>query len=232
MVKSFVQALCLMAVARCAVAMPYDYDDLPFFGVQDDVSSEWPFSALIRESPFEYHRREAAAIGEAASRTLPPCATETPTGWGPTISPDTAAAFSAFSMFKSNATTYGVSNSSFLISVVNDNDAFEYSGNTYLGWINQPMYSPYNCQQACNALNATGVKCNTYNTYYLRSPTTTPSLDTSCPNPPSMTTIVCALWKNKLYPWDGINTGEIRGKNFTVVIAGSNLYQRNNSDPL
>ena len=35
-----------------------------------------------------------------------------------------------------------------------------------------------------------------------------------------MTTIVCALWKNKLYPWDGINTGEIRGKNFTVVIAG------------
>lgn len=35
-----------------------------------------------------------------------------------------------------------------------------------------------------------------------------------------MTTIVCALWKNKLYPWDGINIGEIRGKNFTVVIAG------------
>lgn len=38
-----------------------------------------------------------------------------------------------------------------------------------------------------------------------------------------MTTIVCALWKNKLYPWDGINTGEIRGKNFTVVIAGMSL---------
>ena len=35
-----------------------------------------------------------------------------------------------------------------------------------------------------------------------------------------MTTIVCALWENKLYPWDGINTGELRGKNFTVVIAG------------
>lgn len=38
-----------------------------------------------------------------------------------------------------------------------------------------------------------------------------------------MTTIVCALWRNKLYPWDGINTGEIRGKNFTVVVAGMNL---------
>lgn len=165
MVNSFVQTLCLMAAARCAVAMPYDYDDSPFFGVRDDVSDGWPFSELIRESPFEYHRREMAlAAGFEASRTLPPCATETPTGWGPAVSPDTATAFSAYSQFKSNATTYGVSNSSFLISVVNDNDAFEYSGNTYLGWINQPVYSPWNCQQACNALNATGVKCNTYNT--------------------------------------------------------------------
>lgn len=58
---------------------------------------------------------------------------------------------------------------------------------------------------------------------FLRSPTITPSTDTSCPNPTSMTTIVCALWKNKLYPWDGINTGEIRGKNFTVVVAGMEL---------
>ena len=41
-----------------------------------------------------------------------------------------------------------------------------------------------------------------------------------------MTTIACALWKNKLYPWDSINTGEMRGKNFTVIIAGmpSPLY--------
>lgn len=60
---------------------------------------------------------------------------------------------------------------------------------------------------------------------YLRSPTITPSMDTSCPNPSSMTTIVCALWKNKLYPWDGINTGEVRGKNFTVVVAGMSSRQ-------
>lgn len=51
-------------------------------------------------------------------------------------------------------------------------------------------------------------------------------MDTSCPNPSSMTTIVCALWKNKLYPWDGINTGEIRGKNFTVVVAGMSSRQK------
>lgn len=162
MVKSFVQALCLMTAASTAIAMPYDL--APALATQDNAN--WPFSELIRESPFEYHRQQAAmaAAGLGASKTLPPCATETPTGWGPAVSPDTAATFSAFASFKSNATTYGVSNSSFVISVVNDNDAFEYSGNTYLGWINQPTYSPWNCQQACNALNATGTKCNTYNT--------------------------------------------------------------------
>lgn len=89
---------------------------------------------------------------------------------------------------------------------------------------------------------------------FLRSPTITP--DAACPNPASMTTIVCALWRNKLYWWDGINMGQNR-TNFNVVIAGmslcfpfpsfpyriillkknrycsgSNLYQRNNSDPL
>lgn len=163
MVKVFVQALCLMAAARCAVAMSYDHDDFLDLAAHD--SDEWPFSDIIRESPFEFHRRQAmAAAGFGASKTLAPCATETPTGMGPAVSPDTASTFSSFSTFKSAATTFGVSNSSFLISVVNDNDAFEYSGNTYLGWMNQATYSPYNCQLACNALNATGVKCNTYNT--------------------------------------------------------------------
>jgi len=82
-------------------------------------------------------------------------------------------------------TALGVSNSSFLISVVNDNDAFEYSGNTYLGWINQPMYSPWNCQQACGGLNATGVKCNSYNT--CECPLTCPPVDLSTPLPPKTT---------------------------------------------
>ncbi|KAL1864727.1 hypothetical protein Daus18300_007529 [Diaporthe australafricana] len=194
-------------------------------------TSRWPYSELIHESPFEYHRGLLFSELEA-SRTLAPCATETPAGMGPTVSPDTAAMFAASQGFKNSATTYGVSNASFVVSVIDDDDAFEYSGNTFLGWMNFATYNPYPCQQACNALNATGTKCNTYNLYFLRSPTLTPSTDSSCPNPTSMTTIVCALWKNKLYPWDGINGGEIRGKNFTVVIAGSNLYQRNNTDQL
>ena len=136
MVKSLIQALCLVAAASTAIAMPYDYDGTPALTTQD--KTEWPFSELIRESPFEYHRQAAAMAAGVASRTRPPC------GHGGSL--------------------LGGSNSSFFISVVNDNDAFEYSGNTYLGWVNQPIYSPWNCQQACKALNATGTKCNSYNT--------------------------------------------------------------------
>lgn len=174
MVKSFVQVLCLLAAALRAVAMPYDYDydlyydEAPSFAAQDMDSSGWPFTELIRESPFEFLRREAAAVG--ASKTLKPCDPETPTGMGPTVSPDTVATFSGWPTFKANATTYGVNNTAFLVSVVNDNDAYQYGGNTFLGWINQPTYSPPNCQQACNALNATGIKCNTYNTCELSPP--------------------------------------------------------------
>lgn len=147
-----------MAAARCVVGMPHD-------------KSKWPYSELIHESPFEYQREAVSEFG--ASRTLPPCATETPTGMGPMVSPDTASAFTAYQSFKNSATTYGVSNSSFLISVVGDLDAFEYSGNTFLGWMNMPTYDPYSCQQACNALNATGTKCNTYNTCkFLKFPST------------------------------------------------------------
>lgn len=57
---------------------------------------------------------------------------------------------------------------------------------------------------------------------YLRSPTITPDA-TSCPNPTSMTNIVCALWRNKLGTGDGINNGEFRAKSFQVVIAGMSL---------
>lgn len=161
MVKPFVQALCLMAAASAAVAMPYDYDEVPSLAAAER-STEWPFSELIHESPFEFHRRGEEAL--AASRTLVPCAAETPTGLGPAIVPDTAANFSSYAPFAGNATAFGVSNSSFLVSVVNDNDAYVNNTNTYLGWINQASYSPWNCQQACNALQASGVKCNSYNT--------------------------------------------------------------------
>lgn len=78
---------------------PNDYDDLPSLAEQD--RSDWPFSELIRESPFELHRREAAAAGDFAdSRTLPPRATETPVGLGLAVSPDNVGNFSAFAASK------------------------------------------------------------------------------------------------------------------------------------
>lgn len=77
MVKLFVQALCLMSAAGTALAMPYA-DDAHAYSVQDS-STDWPFSELIHESPFEFPRRRqeetmamAGAGARGASRTLPP----------------------------------------------------------------------------------------------------------------------------------------------------------------
>lgn len=123
----------------------------------------------------------------AGSRTLPPCATETPTGLGQAINnPDTPAAFSEYQPFKTTATTLGVSNSSFLIQSVNSSSSFEYSGNTFLGWINQAMYNPYNCRLACNALNATGIRCNSYNTCECSLPSSQLPLDLPHRSAPSL----------------------------------------------
>ncbi|KAG8164384.1 hypothetical protein KVR01_006302 [Diaporthe batatas] len=232
MINSLVRAMCLMTAATTAIAMPNNLAG-DGYGRSDQT---WPFSELIHEPPIDFHTQRQAAGqqgpatgGGSRTQSRPPCAPETPAGLGERVSnPDTAAAFLAHAPFQAAARSLGVSNASFLAQSTNGNGAFQYAGNAYLGWINQPAYSPWNCSLACDALNAAGTKCNSYNTYFLRSPTLAPG--TACPNPVSMTTIVCALWKNKLYWTDGLNTNQNRS-NFNVVIAGSNLYQRNNLDP-
>lgn len=177
MINSLIQALCLMAAATTTIAMPYDHaDDAHAYAsehlVQDRSALQWPFSELIQEPPLDFHNRKveqqelAMAGGSRTQNNLPPCASETPVGLGDRVtSPaDTAAAFAAYAPFQTTAKNLGVSNSSFLIQSTNANATFQFVNNTYLGWINQPAYSPWNCSLACNALNATGIKCNSYNT--------------------------------------------------------------------
>lgn len=179
MVNSLVQAICLTAAATTIIAMPHDIaDDAHAYSseVQGRSNQKWPLSELIHESPIDFHYRQveeqqelAMGGGGGGSRTqnlLPPCASETPVGMGDKVtSPgDTSAAFLAYAPFQTTAKNLGVDNSSFLIQSTNSNAAFQFVNNTYLGWINQPMYSPWNCSLACNALNATGIKCNSYNT--------------------------------------------------------------------
>ena len=63
-----------------------------------------------------------------------------------------------------------------------------------------------------------------FNIYFERGPTVAPG--GSCLNPPSTTTIKCALWGGPVSAGDAVNTGQPR-EQFKVVIAGSNGYTSN-----
>lgn len=114
------------------------------------------------------------------------CSTDMPSGLGPVTSPDTAAAFSANTVYSSNATTYGVTNSTYTVVTINTNGSViplptDPKPIGYLGWMNMPSYTPYTCGQLCSNMTPT---CNSYNIYYLRSPTVAPAA--ACPTPASM----------------------------------------------
>lgn len=57
---------------------------------------------------------------------------------------------------------------------------------------------------------------------FQRSPTLDPGDDESCPNPPSMTNIFCALYSTEIKASDLTWEGERRGQ-FDVVITGQSL---------
>ncbi|KAJ4405903.1 hypothetical protein N0V82_010234 [Gnomoniopsis sp. IMI 355080] len=114
------------------------------------------------------------------------CATDLPAGAGPVTSPDTAAAFQANTVYSTNANTYGVTNSTYTVVTINSNGSvFPTTSDPkpigYLGWMNMPSYTPYSCAQLCTSMTPT---CNSYNIYYLRSPTVAPGA--ACPTPASM----------------------------------------------
>jgi hypothetical protein len=169
MVKPFVPALCLVAAAGTTLAM----SRAELARIYAERRNEWPFSEIILDSPFKYN-----AVAEAMpSITKAPCSAETPVGNGQTINnPDTPAAFMAYKPFQNNATVYSWSNSAFVLTTMNQTASYEYSGNTFLGWINQQTYDPNGCWLTCDALNATGIKCNTFNSCGLTLQTTALSL--------------------------------------------------------
>lgn len=119
------------------------------------------------------------------------CVADMPKGLGPTVSPDTPAAFTGNTVFANNARTFGVSNSTYTVVAFNTlgaaiaNSTLDPSPIGYMGWLNMPSYTPYACSQICNNLvTKAGAACNSYNIYYLRSPTVAPAA--SCASPASM----------------------------------------------
>ncbi|KAK7748727.1 hypothetical protein SLS53_000750 [Cytospora paraplurivora] len=151
---------------------------------------------------------------------LPVCATETPVGLGPAVSPDTPAAFLANSVFSADAIAT-TTIAGYTIVAVDYHARAERANVTTMGWLNLPDYDVTSCSGYCT--NTLG--CLAFDVFYQRSPTIVPSYNTSCPDPPSMTSVICTIYSAALTTADMINTGETRG-HFVVVIAGSNLFNK------
>ncbi|CAD0095307.1 unnamed protein product [Aureobasidium mustum] len=210
-------------------------------------------SSLVASSPFTHNKRDAASTSskqlsattatssEAPCPTTPeagtycgfvnpedPCAPQ-PGGQGPRIVPDTVSAFKQYTPFQSISlnNTYAPGYTNIFKNLTAAADLHEYLGMYYLD-----TYSPSACAQKCN----TATNCTSFNIYVERDPSQNPTKNDStaptvwgywCPNPPSITNYVCALWGDGMYNSSATNYGQYRGGDFEVVIVGSNGFVKN-----
>lgn len=99
-----------------------------------------------------------------------------------------------------------------------------------LGYLGSQLLGEYDtevCASFCNDLPT----CSSFNIYFERSPVLDPSVKDGCPNPESTTLIKCVLWRTELTKDSAVNVGETRAE-FQVVIAGSNLYNKQAGVPV
>lgn len=235
LLRSLTQAIGLLAVLAPATAYPQSYRDDVI--LQEMLSQPmtlrqgWPWEASAEEfTNFEDFGDFEDMPSKTMARRQTACTSDMPKGAGPTVSPDTAAAFLSNTVFQSTSFNLGVTNDTYVVITLNNSAAiqptvYDPAPIGYLGWMNMPSYVPYNCAQLCTGMTANGTYvtngtlCHSYNIYYLRSPTVAPSNDTSCPNPSSMTNIVCAFYANNTNYWNQANVNQTRGQ-FQVVVAG------------
>lgn len=201
---SFTQAVGLLATAPLAFAQPVtsshgvmESRDMFARDTSIELRSGWPWDATYEDAFGQF--QSSSTLGAKVA-----CQSDTPLGAGPVPSPDTAAAFSTYAPFSGNATANGVNGTTYTVVTVNSNGAaIPTSTDTtpinYLGWVNMASYSASSCAALCAAYG-TGSTCQSFNTYYLRSPTVAPSFDSSCPNPSSMYDLFpCHKFKRKPY---------------------------------
>ncbi|KAF6806031.1 hypothetical protein CSOJ01_09097 [Colletotrichum sojae] len=162
-------------------------------------------------APATVHKRTLAARA--------PCAPQ-PTGSGPAVSPDTAAAFRSsadLAAAANNAATPAGYFNTFK-NLQASNNAYGYMGYTTLG-----SYDTKLCASKCDAING----CVAFNIYFERDPTVEPA--DSCSNPASTNVIKCVFWGGPVYESSATNRGQWRNK-FEVAIAGSNGYVAQRAD--
>ncbi|KAF1354582.1 hypothetical protein BDV97DRAFT_374662 [Delphinella strobiligena] len=137
-------------------------------------------------------------------------------------SPDTDVAFFADSRYSAaalNASTPSGYTQTFQ-NLNASNNAFGYMGYTVLS-----SYDTAGCAAKCDAISG----CASFNLYFERDPTVTPT--TPNPNPASLTNIKCVFWGGPVDTANAVNVGQSQD-GFHVVIAGSNGYQNNSIVPV
>jgi len=135
-------------------------------------------------------------------------------GKGPTISPDTASAFSGskdLAALANDAPTPANYTQSF------KNLNASSSADNYLGYIELESYDTNACASNCTIQD----DCQSVNIFFERNPTL--EVGTDCPNPPSTTTIKCAFWGSGVEKKNTNNEG-YQNKAFVIAVAGSNGY--------
>lgn len=138
------------------------------------------------------------------------------------VKPDTSAAFRALDYFFERAAN-AVTPSNYIRHFQNYDGASQGSGFLTSSFLGQ--YDPAQCAAICDSTS----KCVSFNIYFERDPTLLPD-NKCCPNPASMTTIKCGLWGNSISSQVSNDKGSLVS-NFTVMVAGSNGYNKINTTP-
>jgi len=100
------------------------------------------------------------------------------------------------------------------------NNAYGYMGYTVLS-----QYDTTLCASKCNAIDG----CASFNLYFERDPSVTPTDSNS--NPSSVVNIKCVFWGGPVTTENAVNVGQYQD-DFHVVIAGSNGYLNNTIAPV
>ncbi|KEQ59146.1 uncharacterized protein M437DRAFT_57857 [Aureobasidium melanogenum CBS 110374] len=218
--RSFVLAsLAGLAVAAPA-AMPQDSFDWDIIDAAVEPSPTGaPMGVVSSTSSLDITAINAAATSAASSAYSEAlanprdgtCASQ-PSGSGPKTTPDTAAAFSANTIYNSTALAAGTPPG---YSVAFGPNQGATSASVYLGYYTLTSYDPYKCQEYCDQ----ATNCYAFNIYYERDPSKDPNA-VNCPNPASTVNIKCSLWGSQIDATTATNNGQWRD-NFQVVIAGS-----------
>ncbi|KAJ4399432.1 hypothetical protein N0V91_009441 [Didymella pomorum] len=143
------------------------------------------------------------------------CAVQ-PAGYGPLVTPDTAAAFSTSTDLSSIARAASTP-SGYKQSFVDKNGSSQQIG--YLTFKTYNSYDVQGCADACDSEKY----CLGFNIFFERDPSLEPG--PNCRDPASTTSIKCSLYGYPVAGNAATNQGQWR-QDFQVVIAGSNGYSK------